>query len=89
DDLDAGLCPLPAREPDLRRELPHHVDLAGWRAIDAAERDRGRAVGRPRVKVVDLAALRGLAGAPGQRRRSRRYAARSAGRGVRELLAPR
>ncbi|CPU37417.1 FAD-dependent oxidoreductase [Mycobacteroides abscessus] len=33
------------------------VDLAGWRAIDALERERGAAAGRPRVKVVEIPAL--------------------------------
>jgi len=87
DDLDTGRCPVPTREPDLRRELPDHVDLAGWQAVDAAEQQRGRAAGRPRVKVVDVSDLRALARGSGDRRRSRRYPARSTGRRDRELQA--
>lgn len=33
------------------------VDWKGWRAIDAAERERGAAQGRPRVKFVTVAEL--------------------------------
>ncbi|MCD2111621.1 4Fe-4S binding protein [Rhodococcus rhodochrous] len=32
---------------------PEHIDLHGWRRIDAQEKSAGRAVGRPRLKVVD------------------------------------
>ena len=32
--------------------LPRHYELADWRAIDQHERASGRAVGRPRVKLV-------------------------------------
>ncbi|MDR3663486.1 MAG: FAD-dependent oxidoreductase [Mycobacterium sp.] len=38
------------------------VDLAGWRLIDAAERQQGAAASRPRVKVVNRAALLTAAG---------------------------
>jgi hypothetical protein len=31
------------------------LDWEGWCAIDAAERERGRPAGRPRVKFVDRA----------------------------------
>ncbi|WP_099022993.1 FAD-dependent oxidoreductase [Mycolicibacterium palauense] len=40
----------------------HVVDLAGWRLIDAAERQQGSTVSRPRVKVVDRQALLAAAG---------------------------
>ena len=33
------------------------IDTVGWRAIDAAERLRGREVERPRVKFVDIAEM--------------------------------
>ncbi|MGX6511017.1 FAD-dependent oxidoreductase [Rhodococcus sp. SJ-2] len=32
---------------------PERLDLLGWRRIDAHERSAGKAVGRPRVKLVD------------------------------------
>ncbi|MDF9714586.1 FAD-dependent oxidoreductase [Nocardioides sp. ChNu-153] len=55
DDLRDGVLPVPAAGPgvaDLADLLPDHVDLAGWKALDAHERTAGRAAGRPRVKVV-------------------------------------
>ncbi|GAA4482205.1 FAD-dependent oxidoreductase [Rhodococcus olei] len=36
----------------LDRRVPGHLDGRGWRAIDAAERARGAAAGRPRVKFT-------------------------------------
>jgi ferredoxin/flavodoxin---NADP+ reductase len=33
------------------------IDWQGWRAIDAAERERGREASRPRMKFVDIAEL--------------------------------
>ncbi|KQW45024.1 hypothetical protein ASC77_19765 [Nocardioides sp. Root1257] len=38
----------------VRRRQPSVVDYAGWCRIDAAERDRGREVNRPRVKFVSV-----------------------------------
>ncbi len=51
--------PAPARN---RKQLnaivaerqPDVVDYRGWRAIDAAERELGRAHGRPRIKITDV-----------------------------------
>ena len=37
----------------LAERCPELVDLEGWAAIDAHERERGSGSGRPRVKVVD------------------------------------
>ncbi|MFZ2529043.1 MAG: 4Fe-4S binding protein [Rhodococcus sp. (in: high G+C Gram-positive bacteria)] len=72
-DFDAGKLGAPRRDRrDLLRMLasrrPNRVDLRGWRAIDDAERDAGRADGRPRVKITDrerlveIGARRGRAG---------------------------
>lgn len=86
DDLDAGLVGPPARPgADLAAELRERgvgvVDLAGWRALDAEERRRGAAAGRPRTKIVDVEEMRrvaagavGTAGysSPRARRRPRR-----------------
>lgn len=56
DDLDAGALVVPGvsrAEADawFATVAPHQIDLAGWRAIDAEERRRGAARGRPRVKL--------------------------------------
>lgn len=39
----------------LAERVRQPVDWQGWRAIDAAERQRGEQADRPRVKLVDLA----------------------------------
>ncbi len=83
DDLDAGL-PDPVGTPEtidavVRGRCPDVVDVAGWRAIDAEERRRGAALGRPRLKLVDVAEMLRVAAAsraPARGRRlARRYAA--------------
>ncbi|MFT4083279.1 MAG: FAD-dependent oxidoreductase [Nocardioides sp.] len=66
DDLDTGLCPVPTGTAEetaavVRRRQPGVVDREGWRAIDAEERRRGAAAGRPRVKITDLSELRRIA----------------------------
>nr|WP_246284083.1 FAD-dependent oxidoreductase [Nocardioides perillae] len=93
DDLDAGLLQRPAAGAGaagggglaalLRARGTAVVDLAGWRAVDAEERRRGAAQGRPRVKVTDLAELHAIAATarparPARRGRARlgRYASR-------------
>jgi ferredoxin--NADP+ reductase len=58
DHLEQGLLPDPvgsraALETMLATAPTEVVDLAGGRAIDAEERRRGAAAGRPRVKLVD------------------------------------
>lgn len=58
DDLDAGLLAPPARDADdlpalLASRGVTVLDLADWRAVDAEERRRGAATGRPRAKIVD------------------------------------
>lgn len=71
EDLAAGRLPDPAptAEADLDRLLaerrPDRVGLAGWRAIDRAERLRGRAAGAPRHKIVTVDGM--LAAAAGTR----------------------
>lgn len=45
----------------LRSRDAHIVDWAGWRRIDAAERQRGSIAKRPRVKLADVEALLGAA----------------------------
>jgi ferredoxin/flavodoxin---NADP+ reductase len=58
-DLEAGVIPEPplagdreATEALLTERRPDHVTFEGWEAIDAAEVERGRPHGRPRVKFV-------------------------------------
>ena len=74
DDLDAGL-PRPRRHASTRSpsvvagRRPDHVDLAGWRAIDAEERRRGERRSRPRAKIVDVDEMVRVAHAPSYRPR--------------------
>lgn len=60
DDFDAAIIPEPVGTTAglrsmIRHRQPGMVDLAGWLAIDAEERRRGEAQGRPRVKITDVA----------------------------------
>lgn len=64
DDLQAGLLTVESAEPQ-----PRSIDLAGWRAVDNAERTAGTAAGRPRVKLVDRAEIRAAARPQPQPRR--------------------
>ena len=86
DDLDAGVLPAPVGtresiEAVVRGRCPDVVDLAGWRAIDAEERRRGAARGRPRAKIVDVEEMvrvaRSVARAPWRRRYPERTSRRS------------
>lgn len=66
-DARAGTLPTPASHErfnaaELTARGVNVVDLAGWHLIDAAEREQGVAASRPRVKVVDRAALLTAAG---------------------------
>ncbi|MGO4258580.1 FAD-dependent oxidoreductase [Marmoricola sp. RAF53] len=76
DDLAAGLIAAPEgdrAETDawLAERVPGHVDRAGWQRLDAEERRRGAAAGRPRVKVLDVAEMVRIAtAAPAPVRRS-------------------
>ncbi|WP_433207257.1 4Fe-4S binding protein [Nocardia sp. CA-107356] len=61
DDLVAGDLPAPVRDRQALAALiierqPDAIDWAGWQAIDAAEREDGLAVGRPRLKITSPAA---------------------------------
>lgn len=61
-DLDAAPRPSRAADPGaveswLRGRRPELIDLAGWDAIDAAEREAGEPQGRPRVKLCTWADL--------------------------------
>jgi ferredoxin--NADP+ reductase len=60
-DLEAGKIPEAplasdrgATEALLAERRPDHVTFEGWEAIDAAEVERGKPLGRPRVKFVDV-----------------------------------
>ncbi|WP_028654427.1 FAD-dependent oxidoreductase [Nocardioides sp. J54] len=73
DDLDRGR-PEPTGTLDsaaalVRERAPHATGIDGWQRIDAAERERGAAAGRPRVKVTDPADQRAVATAPAVVRR--------------------
>jgi ferredoxin/flavodoxin---NADP+ reductase len=68
EDLRSGALPAP---PEPRREQidallaerkPDLVTVEGWRAIDAAELERGRGEGRPRVKLASREELLAAAG---------------------------
>lgn len=69
-DFDSGALAAPrgdrrALNRLLAQRRPDRVDLDGWKTIDAAERQTGRAQGRPRVKITDRESLVEL----GRRRR--------------------
>jgi ferredoxin--NADP+ reductase len=72
DDFNDGLLTDPvgrrgALEALVRDRRPEVVDAAGWHAIDTAERRRGEATGRPRVKftaVRDMTAAAAAAREP-------------------------
>jgi ferredoxin/flavodoxin---NADP+ reductase len=56
-DLHAGRIPPEAADPAaveswLAERIPDHVTYSGWEAIDRAEQERGKPLGRPRVKFV-------------------------------------
>jgi ferredoxin/flavodoxin---NADP+ reductase len=60
-DASAGKLPAPARATDreeivqlLEERKPGHVTFAGWQAIDVVEQERGKPLGRPRVKFVRM-----------------------------------
>jgi len=69
EDLRSGALPQPP-EPSreaidalLAERKPDVVGVEGWRAIDAGERERGRAAERPRVKLASREELLAAAGA--------------------------
>jgi len=66
EDFDAGLLSRKVADRDalvalLADRTAAPVDWQGWRAIDAAERQRGSEASRPRVKFVDLADMLAVA----------------------------
>ena len=71
EDLPALPAPAAGREQLdalLAERRPDVVTIAGWRAIDALERERGRAAERPREKLAsreDLLAAAGQGTLPG------------------------
>jgi ferredoxin--NADP+ reductase len=79
DDLASGALPAPRgsrAEVDawLDDVVPWSLGLDGWRALDAEERRRGAAQGRPRVKLLDVAEMVRVADpAPPRRRRALRW----------------
>ncbi len=73
DDLDTGL-PEPAgtlasAAALVRERHPESTDLGGWQRIDAAEREQGAVLGRPRAKITDTATQRAIAAEPPVARR--------------------
>ena len=59
-DFNSGKLTDPVGRPDALTKLvlarqPDAVDSRGWRAIDAAEVERGNRDGRPRNKFTDVA----------------------------------
>jgi ferredoxin--NADP+ reductase len=67
EDRDAGLLGAPQDgsaehvETWLAEQVPHAVTWAGWEAIDRHETGAGEPHGRPRVKLVRLEDMRGVA----------------------------
>jgi ferredoxin/flavodoxin---NADP+ reductase len=58
-DLQAGRLDSEAADPAaveswLVERAPEHVTYSGWEAIDRAEQERGKPLGRPRVKFVSI-----------------------------------
>lgn len=61
DDYGRGLLPRSAHHAEIdsliEQAVPQRLSLPGWLAIDRAERERGRAAGRPRVKFTERSTL--------------------------------
>ena len=76
-DFNDGLLPAPTHTRAslaalVAKRKPEAVDLRGWRAIDAVERDRGHAAGKVRQKFTDTAEM--VETAHRKRRTRRRFA---------------
>ena len=56
-----GLAEPTAEFSDIETQLPAAFDVRAWEAIDQHERSEGKRTGRPRVKLVDGAALLAVA----------------------------
>ncbi|MFF0815785.1 4Fe-4S binding protein [Rhodococcus sp. NPDC003318] len=66
EDLAADRLSAPKGDRDalvslLAERAPDEVDWAGWKAIDARERELGKAAGRPRVKLLDIGEMVAIA----------------------------
>jgi ferredoxin--NADP+ reductase len=61
DYLADALAEPSAELPDMATLLPAAFDVRAWNAIDQHERSEGERTGRPRVKLVDSAALPAIA----------------------------
>lgn len=66
-DFVAGALPTPSASREEVAELvasrgARRIDLDGWKAIDAAEKDAGKAAGRRRVKIVSIGDMEVAAG---------------------------
>lgn len=59
--LSGAAEPVPEAIDALIRTRVTPIEWDDWLAIDQAERDAGATQGRPRVKVVDAAAMRAIA----------------------------
>lgn len=57
DDFVAGRLSTPKESADVADILPESVGTEGWRRIDDFERSTGKAAGRPRLKLVDVASM--------------------------------
>ncbi|MCF8589730.1 FAD-dependent oxidoreductase [Gordonia liuliyuniae] len=66
-DFAHGVLPAPTASTDDLADLvasrgANRIDLAGWKAIDAAEKGAGKAAGRRRIKIVSVTDLERAAG---------------------------
>jgi ferredoxin--NADP+ reductase len=59
----ADVAPI---EELLAERVPNHVEWSGWELIDNAEQERGRPLGRPRVKFVSVAEMLDAAARSGE-----------------------
>ncbi len=81
DDLDAGPAE-PSGTPRsigalVRSRHPETTRLSGWQRLDAAEREQGAQVGRPRAKIVDPVEQFRIATTPAERTRSHGFGRRT------------
>jgi ferredoxin/flavodoxin---NADP+ reductase len=70
-DLEAEALPEPIPDPSpiedlLAERAPDYVEWEGWELIDAAEQERGKPLGRPRVKFVSLTEMLDAAARSGE-----------------------
>jgi ferredoxin/flavodoxin---NADP+ reductase len=70
-DLEADRLPAPSGDATPIEELlgdrvPGYVEWDGWELIDAAEQERGKPLGRPRVKFVSLTEMLDAAARSGE-----------------------